>query len=142
MVIKSRAIQGFHSAAIHTLTFSLLRQRGGPMFVYLLIGAELAVLYTAFWYLYLREPKYNHRISSSLWGSYEKLSASDDLDPRIGWLKPGKLVTPSDKKPDKQTEYVLDQATNRYIPVADSGGLITYFARKLDRAFSKLNVRP
>ena len=27
-----------------------------PVFVYLLIAAELAILYTAFWYLYLREP--------------------------------------------------------------------------------------
>ncbi len=40
------------------------------MFAYLIIAAELAVLYTVFWYIFLREPR-PYRIKSEMWGRYE-----------------------------------------------------------------------
>ncbi len=40
------------------------------MFAYLIIAAELAVLYTVFWYIFLREPR-PMRIKSEMWGHYE-----------------------------------------------------------------------
>ncbi|MBC7996522.1 MAG: hypothetical protein IAF58_01165 [Leptolyngbya sp.] len=40
------------------------------MFAYLLIAAELVVLYTVFWYIFLREPR-PYRIKSEMWGRYE-----------------------------------------------------------------------
>lgn len=40
------------------------------MFAYLIIAAELLVLYTVFWYIFLREPK-PYRIKGEMWGRYE-----------------------------------------------------------------------
>lgn len=40
------------------------------MFAYLIIAAELAFLYTVFWYIFLREPK-PYRIKGEMWGRYE-----------------------------------------------------------------------
>lgn len=40
------------------------------MFAYLIIAAELAVLYTVFWYIFLREPR-PMRIKGEMWGRYE-----------------------------------------------------------------------
>jgi len=40
------------------------------MFAYLIIAAELLVLYTVFWYIFLREPR-PYRIKGEMWGRYE-----------------------------------------------------------------------
>lgn len=40
------------------------------MFAYLIIAAELLVLYTVFWYIFLREPR-PYRIKSEMWGRYD-----------------------------------------------------------------------
>jgi hypothetical protein len=40
------------------------------MFAYLIIAAELLVLYTVFWYIFLKEPK-PYRIKSEMWGRYD-----------------------------------------------------------------------
>ena len=40
------------------------------MFAYLIIGIELAILYSVFWYVFVREPR-PYRINGSIWGSYE-----------------------------------------------------------------------
>jgi hypothetical protein len=39
------------------------------MFVYLLIGLELALVYGVFWYVFVREPK-PYNVNGDLWGSY------------------------------------------------------------------------
>jgi hypothetical protein len=39
------------------------------MFIYVLIAVELAILYTAFWYVYVREPR-PIRIRGNRWGGY------------------------------------------------------------------------
>jgi hypothetical protein len=52
------------------------------MFAYLLIGIELAILYSVFWYVFVREPR-PYRINGSIWGSYESGVpgfASQDVD--------------------------------------------------------------
>jgi hypothetical protein len=39
------------------------------MFAYLVIGTEIAILYTVFWYVFLREPK-PYKVSGNPWGRY------------------------------------------------------------------------
>ena len=39
------------------------------MLIYLIIAAELAILYTVFWYVYVRDPK-PYKIVGNLWGKY------------------------------------------------------------------------
>lgn len=60
------------------------------MFAYLLIVAELAILYTVFWYIFLREPK-PFKVEESLWGHYEvanrKLEpSSHSADSHADWM--------------------------------------------------------
>jgi hypothetical protein len=46
------------------------------MFVYLLIGLELALVYGVFWYVFVREPK-PYNVNGELWGSYVNTGKSD-----------------------------------------------------------------
>ncbi len=39
------------------------------MLAYLIIGIELAILYTVFWYVFLREPR-PYKIKENIWGYY------------------------------------------------------------------------
>lgn len=39
------------------------------MLAYLIIGIELAILYTVFWYVFLREPR-PYKIRENIWGYY------------------------------------------------------------------------
>ena len=41
------------------------------MFAYLLIGLELLILFSVFWYVFIREPKPFQVSHSGYWGSYE-----------------------------------------------------------------------
>ncbi|HEY9733363.1 MAG TPA: hypothetical protein V6C89_15700 [Drouetiella sp.] len=41
------------------------------MFAYLLIGIELTILFSVFWYVFIREPKPFRIGNAGLWGSYE-----------------------------------------------------------------------
>jgi hypothetical protein len=49
------------------------------MFAYILIGLELAILFAAFWYVFIREPR-PHRINSAMWGTYEVGTRPTDCD--------------------------------------------------------------
>lgn len=40
------------------------------MYAYLIIAAELAILYTVFWYIFLREPR-PYKVSRNIWGNYD-----------------------------------------------------------------------
>jgi hypothetical protein len=60
------------------------------MFAYLVIGFELAILYSIFWYVFIREPK-PQEIRGDDWGRYENnpedftaYSASQRSEPRGG----------------------------------------------------------
>ena|SRR5688572_2390071 len=127
------------------------------MFIYLLIFAELAVLFTVFWYLYVREPKCNHRIKGVLWGAYDddefyttygagrqhnNVQNQDETAHRYASVPESEWSLPSHLL---QEELVLDPVKNRYIPIgsADEGhSFLVRLAMRLDRTLSQLNVRP
>ena len=48
------------------------------MFSYLLIGFEVAVLYFAFWFVFLRTPK-PYKVTKDIWGTYEHDAVTDEL---------------------------------------------------------------
>jgi hypothetical protein len=48
------------------------------MFVYLLIGLELALLYGVFWYVFVREPK-PYNVNGDMWGSYAGTGNGDNV---------------------------------------------------------------
>ena len=111
------------------------------MFVYLLIASELAILYTVFWYLYVREPKVNRRISANLWGTYEE--SMMQADPMLPFLRSDDYNRIYDEAyASTAREYVLDQVTNHYVPVGDNATVVQRVAVSLDRTFSRLNVKP
>ena len=113
------------------------------MFVYLLIASEFIVLYTVFWYLYIRDPKVKRRISANMWGSYQRASYDQLPDPTLQFARScddlniydGAYATPA-------YEYVLDQTTNHYVRAQQGGSLLGRVTAGLDRQFSRLNVRP
>jgi hypothetical protein len=98
------------------------------MFVYLLIAAELALIWWVYWYLYVREPGHHRHISGATWGSY--------VDSRAEEAALKAYV--------QQEEFVWDQRNMRYIPVSqlEAESLLAAMAAKLDRQFSQLNVKP
>jgi hypothetical protein len=54
------------------------------MFAYLVIAFELAILYTVFWYIFLREPK-PFKVAGNIWGQYDNGSkfAGSQIDPTL-----------------------------------------------------------
>ena len=123
------------------------------MFVYLLIAAELAVLYTVFWYLYVREPKHKRHISANMWGTYDEPMTRDGADPTLPFVQGsyehqlyeaycrGEL---SAEASNSEEEFIWDVATHHYVPVSKlrTPALFGQMAAKLDQTFSQLNVRP
>lgn len=137
------------------------------MFVYLLIAAELALLYTVYWYLHVREPKHARRIGGNTWGNYGNLrvtaygagckacctiklpisadslsysvSERDEYDRRQE-LKPFMV-------PD-WNEMSLDLKTNRYVPIESHtmscrvGSRFVRLVQIADDFLSEINVRP
>jgi hypothetical protein len=49
------------------------------MHAYIIIAAELAILYTVFWYVFLREPR-PYRIKGNPWGFYDDDSKVEPKD--------------------------------------------------------------
>lgn len=47
------------------------------MYAYLIIAAELLILYTVFWYVFLREPK-PYKIKGNPWGRYDEADDYSD----------------------------------------------------------------
>jgi len=58
------------------------------MLMYFLIAAELAILYTAFWYIYVREPKpLKLKIAGNPWGKYgESGFTAGGIDPTLPFV--------------------------------------------------------
>lgn len=118
------------------------------MFVYVLIVAELAVLYTVFWYLYVRKPECKKNISSDLWGSYDTAMHNE----------PAMLYAPISDHANADayfmrardefqvamaSEFKLDQKTNRIVAIDHQGAsLLEKMAAKIDKTLSQLNVKP
>jgi hypothetical protein len=74
------------------------------MFVYLIIAIELAILYTVFWYIFVREPK-PCKLKPGLWGRYEGLDVEDSLAYQLASADP---------------TLPINGASNRYIALGDS----------------------
>jgi hypothetical protein len=98
------------------------------MFVYLLIAAELALIWWVYWYLYVREPGHHSHISGGTWGSYEHQRAEEAAL----------------KAYVRAEQYMWDQRKMQYIPVSqfEAESLLANMAAKLDRQLSELNVKP
>ncbi|HEY9677281.1 MAG TPA: hypothetical protein V6C76_04705 [Drouetiella sp.] len=60
------------------------------MYAYLIIAVELAILYSVFWYVFIREPR-PYTVKGDLWGSYSQsqYNAIDDYESQIDleWLE-------------------------------------------------------
>ena len=115
------------------------------MFVYLLIAAELAILYTVFWYLYLREPNGSGRIKASMWGNYEKSWRLENSDPGLSLMHACACApeqTYHAANSAMENELIFDQHTNHYVPVEESGSVLVRMANSIDRTLSQLNTRP
>jgi hypothetical protein len=113
------------------------------MFVYLLIAAELAVLYTVFWYLYVREPQEKRRISANLWGTYEESLVDGRVDPTLPFLchHEEEHQIYQGAYPAQVRQYILDLSTNHYVPVVENATMLNRVADSLDRTFSQLNIK-
>jgi hypothetical protein len=112
------------------------------MFVYLLIASELVVLYTVYWYLYVREPRVNRRISANMWGSYEQAADDQFVDPTLAFARHREgFENYSEAYASASSEYVLDPVTNHYVRVEQGDGLLGRISTDFDRQFSRLNVR-
>lgn len=98
------------------------------MFVYLLIAAELALLWWVYWYLYVREPKHRGHITPDTWGSYD--SAKVEEAALRAYVQPD--------------EYVWDPRKQRYVRVSphEVESFLARMAAKLDRQLSELNCKP
>lgn len=113
------------------------------MFVYLLIASEFVVLYTVYWYLYVREDKVNRRISANMWGSYHHAANDHCPDPTLSFVRHQDVFDIYTEAYATPTyEYVLDQTTNHYVRVEPGAGLFGRVTQGIDRGFSRLNVRP
>jgi hypothetical protein len=121
------------------------------MFIFLLIAAELAVLYTVFWYLYVRDPHHKKNIRGNLWGTYDAPENSD-INPfayprddyGLAYLKACEQELDCITPLYSTDEMILDRETNRYVTVHrfETRSSVMQFLSKLDRALSHLNVRP
>jgi hypothetical protein len=117
------------------------------MFVYLLIAAEIAILYTVFWYVYVREPKEGRRIQANLWGTYQD-AHNDTADPTLPFLlaQDRHSVYEEAYVPVQGHEiygdYILDPRTNRYVRPQEVKGVLNRMASSIDRTFSQINVKP
>ena len=126
------------------------------MFVYLLITAELAILYTVFWYLYLRQPKEARRIVGNTWGSYHPAATSAGIDASFMmdsgascahcYVQSGQEPTGSAVKPfmvPVHDEMILDLKTNHYVPNAlPQKTVLGSLIQQIDDCLSEMNVRP
>lgn len=127
------------------------------MFVYILITAELAILYTVFWYLYLRAPKHSRRIVGNTWGSYHPAATNGGIDASAFtsdggvscahcYLQGGQQAQMSAVKPfmlPVHDEMMLDLRTNHYVPVPRKRRpLLASLIQQLDECLSEFNVRP
>lgn len=116
------------------------------MFIYMLICAELALLFTVFWYLYVRQPGCNHRIRGDMWGDYDENYQREVSQSWRQWDDCSQFSVPLDEA-DLPTwqghdELVFDRRSGHYVTEAEiQGPALVRLAVQLDRTLSRLNVR-
>lgn len=116
------------------------------MFVYLLIAAELVLLWIVFWYLYVRDPKHRDVIRPQLWGGYDGSQWGNYAHPRT----PVESYQQYQQSCMQELDYahveelVWDAQGRQYVPVAqqEAQNFLNNMAKQLDRQFSELNVKP
>ena len=122
------------------------------MFFYVLITAELALLYSVFWYLFLREPTHSRRVGADTWGMYPQYrTALKDAGYRNQQqnIAPHFVEVPH-TDPSAQPvilpvydELTLDLRTNRYVPVPEKQqNIFGRIVDTVDGQLSYLNIRP
>lgn len=113
------------------------------MFVFLLIAAELALIYWVYWFLYAREPKHRAHINPGMWGSYND-RGEPYVDPFVTYLENHRDDEQNLRAYVRASEFVWDSESQRYVPVQqlEAQSLLGRMAAKLDRQLSVLNVRP
>jgi hypothetical protein len=123
------------------------------VFFYVLITAELTLLYGVFWYLFLREPTHARRIGAETWGMYPQYKAAMKSGFRTRQnniaAAQAKYVEVAHEDPARPVilpvydEMTLDLRTNRYVPVPEKQQTIFgRFIDDLDGQLSTLNIRP
>jgi hypothetical protein len=114
------------------------------MFVYLLIAAELALLWVVFWYIYVREPRHRSHISPHMWGGYHGPADEPYVDPYLSYLESQRDLDATTRTYAQAPEFIWDSRVNRYVPVSqyEAQNFLARMAAKLDRQLSELNVRP
>lgn len=114
------------------------------MFLYLIIIAELILLYGVFWFFYLRQPREltKREIDQNLWGNYNggqaNLDRSESRDPHLeGYMVPCR------------ERLIFDSRTNRYVSLpeslvneVDKSDKLVKIGKKITETLDKLNVRP
>ena len=123
------------------------------MFFYVLIAAELTMLYGVFWYLFLREPTHLRSIGAETWGMYpqyrEALKNGFKGSQLKGTCEQYFVEVAQEDSSNRPVmlpvydEMTLDLRTNHYVPVPQKQQTIFgRFIDDLDGQLSNLNVRP
>lgn len=117
------------------------------MLMYLIIILELAFLYAAFWYIYLREPK-PRKITGNPWGNYAspisgKQFAARAVDPTLPALGQPVLV---DRHPGSRAWQVQNPGFTNIIPATQrtsnrEGQLVVDFLANLKNSVNRLSVK-
>ncbi len=87
------------------------------MLMYLIIGIEVAILYIAFWYIFIRETK-PYKLKENMWGKYDCANKKftkfvDDVD----------YSSSSDREWLENNFEVLQDLRTKYDTRSDIGGL-------------------
>ncbi len=117
------------------------------MLMYLIIILELAFLYAAFWYIYLREPK-PRKITGNPWGNYEnartgKQIAVRGVDPTLPAIGLPALI---DKQPGARAWQVETPSYTNIVPATRKSSskeaqLVGDFLTTLKHSVNRLSVK-
>ncbi len=116
------------------------------MLMYLIIILELAFLYAAFWYIYLREPK-PRKITGNPWGNYAspitgKQYATRAVDPSLPPIGQPVLI---DKQPGTRTWQVQNPGFTNIVPAtarqSGEAQLVVDFLSNLKQSVNRLSVK-
>jgi len=117
------------------------------MLMYLIIILELAFLYAAFWYIYLREPK-PRKITGNPWGYYENARTGKQIrvravDPTLPLVGSPVLI---DKQPGTRTWQVESPSFTNIIPATPRSSskeaqLVLDFFTTLKHSVNRLSVK-
>ncbi len=99
------------------------------MFAYLVIGFELAILYTVFWYVFIREPK-PFKIRADHWGRYQQ-------DSNHFTAYGAKLHPPDDPTNEINERQLYNHYINHYINQARRRAAVN--RRRMQRSNSSLS---